>query len=105
MLDPSVAAHLEISPAAKGLAVAAYVVPVSERPLRWRLIVTSKSAGGTSNVSQGGIVRGHSDAPVGTVTVSRDSTGSVTLVVLDGAQEVAHDSVQFGASSNEKPHG
>ncbi|HTM79766.1 curli-like amyloid fiber formation chaperone CsgH [Asticcacaulis sp.] len=95
----AVTAHLEIVQAAKGLAVNAFVGAGTQPDLRWRLNLTSRNPGGTSTVTQGGLVEIGSSEPVGTVTVTANSQGRVTLVVLDGDQEVARDEVNFGADT------
>lgn len=95
----AVTAHLEIVQAARGLAINAFVRPGAQPDLRWRLNLMSRNPGGTSNVTQGGLVETGSSEPVGTVTVSENSQGRVTLIVLDGDQEVARDEVNFGAET------
>ncbi|WP_303828578.1 curli-like amyloid fiber formation chaperone CsgH [Asticcacaulis taihuensis] len=95
----AVTAHLEIVEAERGLAVNAFVGPGTQHSLHWRLSLLSKSPGGTSNVTQGGRVEVGSSEPVGTVTVSANSQGSATLIVLNGDQEVARDEVNFGGET------
>jgi hypothetical protein len=71
--------------------VRAFVASAPARPLRWRLVIESRSAGGVSNVSQGGSTQGDRTDPVGAVTVTAGSEGSATLIVYDGEREVARD--------------
>jgi hypothetical protein len=99
MFDTAITAHLQIIQGANGLAVNAFVRPNAQPALRWRLNLTSNSAGGTSNVTQGGLVQADPSQPLGTVTVSSNSQGKVTLIVLDGDREVARDEVNFGAET------
>jgi hypothetical protein len=95
----AVTAHLEIVQAAKGLAVNAFVGSGAQPDLRWRLNLMSINSGGTSTVTQGGLVEIGSSEPVGSVTVSTNSQGRVTLIVLDGDKEVARDEINFGADT------
>lgn len=99
MFDAPVTAHLEIAQAPQGLAVSAFVSAAPVPALRWRLNLTSTNPGGTSNVTQGGAVSGDAAKPLGSVTISPNSQGTVTLTVLDGEREVARDVVKFGADA------
>lgn len=91
MFDADIQAQLQLMDTARGVEVRAFVTSAAPKPLRWRLIIESRSAGGTSNVTQGGATDGGGAAPVGAVTVTRGSEGAVTLLVYDGDQEVARE--------------
>ncbi len=91
MMDVDINAHLQLAETARGVEVRAFVASEPLRPLRWRLVIESRSAGGSSNVTQGGATSGERSDPVGVVAVSRGSTGSATLIVYDGDREVARD--------------
>lgn len=101
MFNADVDAHLQMIQQDRGLAIHAFVAADPGRTLRWRLVVASRSAGGTSNVSQGGTTDGASDQPVGVVGLSPNSQGSVTLSVFDGEREVASDLISFGEAAPE----
>lgn len=97
MFDADVNAQLQLAETARGVEVRAFVAADEPRPLRWKLVVESRSAGGTSNVSQGGSTDGERTDAVGAVTVTAGSQGTVTLVVYDGEQEVARDTASLEA--------
>jgi hypothetical protein len=91
MFDADIQAQLQLMNTERGVEVRAFVTSAAPKSLRWRLIVESRSSGGSSNVSQGGATDGGGLAPVSAVTVSRGSQGAATLVVYDGDQEVARE--------------
>lgn len=93
-MEPGIQAHLELNRTDENLAVSAWVSAPPESRLRWRLTTVSRTSGGRSQVSQGGLVSAN-DALVGVVTLNRDSTGEVTLAVFDGEALVAEDKVQL----------
>lgn len=96
MFDAPPDAQLQLARLEQGLSISAWVVVAPPRVLRWRLELTSRSAGGTSKVSQGGTVTAGSTAPVGSILVSPNSGGSAILLVYDGDREVARDELTFG---------
>ena len=93
-------AHFEMVRSERGVAVSAYVAADTPRELRWRLVVSSRTSGGTSNVSQGGSTDGRSSGPVGVVTVSPDSRGVVTLSVYDGERVVHEETADIDTSAS-----
>jgi hypothetical protein len=93
--DAGVDAHFEMVRSERGVAVSAFVEADTPRPLRWRLVVSSRTNGGTSNVTQGGATDGRSAAPVGVVTVSPNSQGLVTLSVYDGDRMVHEETADI----------
>ncbi len=93
-------AHFEMVRSERGVAVSAYVAADTPRELRWRLVVSSRTSGGTSNVSQGGSTDGRSSGPVGVVTVSPDSQGAVTLSVYDGERMVHEETADLAEMSS-----
>lgn len=106
MIDPQIAAHIEVIQAPDRMAVSAHVAGEPARPLRWRLEATARSAGGTSSVAQAGVYARPQEGPVGTVSVTPGSQGSAVLTVYDGDHEVARDQVTFEAdqSPEASPH-
>ena len=105
MDDPSVNAHLDLTREPGGIEVRAFVAAAPVRPLRWRLETVSRSAGGTSNVSQSGATLGSSDQPVSVTVVSPSSTGTVTLTVFDGEAEIARTNVSYHPAVTDWPLG
>jgi hypothetical protein len=101
MIDPDVVAQLDLTRTEQTLAVSAVVASAPPRQLRWRLVVQSRGPGGTSNVTQGGTTGGTARERVGTTTISANSSGAVTLLVYEGEQEVASDTVSFGPAVGE----
>lgn len=95
-MDAQVNAHLEMAQAEQGVAVSAYVASAEAKPVRWRLDMKSQSAGGSNNISQGGMVSGDRNGPVSSVVVTQGSRGTVTLLVYEGEQVVARDEIVFG---------
>lgn len=102
-MDANVNAHLEMVQAERGLAVSAYVASPEAKPVRWRLDLKSQSAGGSNNISQGGVVAGEKSGPVSSVVVTQGSQGTATLLVYEGEQVVARDEIVFGQASDIKP--
>ena len=102
MTDPGVDTHLELMRDARGVEVRAYVAAAPPRPLRWRLETVARSPGGTSNVSQSGTVTGGSDRPVSVTVVSPNSTGTVTLTVHDGPNEIARDTAVVESAGDDR---
>lgn len=95
MLNVDVEAQLQGVHEGRALVVRAFVAAGSPRPLRWRLITSSRSAGGVSDVTQSGTTQGLAGQPVSIVTLSPGSRGTVVLVVLDGPRELARDTLQI----------
>jgi hypothetical protein len=96
MSDTGVDAHLDMVRQGEAMAIRAYVASAPPRRLRWKLVTISRSAGGTSDVSQSGTTDGTSDIPVSVTSVSPNSQGSVVLTVYDGDLEVAREAVELG---------
>ena len=103
MMDAGVEAHLELVRADQNMTVRAFVAAAPARPLRWRLTTLSRTVGGTSNVSQSGSTQGVSDQPVSVTVVSPNSEGTVVLVVFDGDQEIARDTLDLSRSASDVP--
>lgn len=97
MLDPQIAAHIELVQAADKLSASAFVRGAPDRPLRWRFEATSRSRGGSSTVSQGGRIDEARSAPVGVLALTPGSDGTAVLSIYDGDTEVARDEVVFRA--------
>ncbi len=101
--DAGVDAHFEMARSERGVAVSAFVVADAPRPLRWTLVVSARTGGGTSNVTQGGSTNGQSDGPVGVVTMSPNSQGQVTLAVYDGERMVHEETASIAEVGDRAP--
>ncbi len=99
MFDVPPNAQIQLAYLDQGLCISAWITVAEPRVLRWRLELTSRSAGGTSTVSQGGRAMAGSTAPVGSILVSPNSRGSAILTIYEGDQEVARDELLFGGDS------
>lgn len=104
MTDIGVEAHLEMTRHDQATSIRAYVAAASARPLRWQLTTTSRTAGGTSNVTQSGRTEGQTDRPVSEVSVSSMSEGTVVLIVFDGEKEVTREVLDLRAAKLTEPN-
>lgn len=99
MIDPTIAAHIELVQATDRLAISAYVVGKADTPLRWRLEAISRSAGGSSKVTQAGALDQIRNTPVSTMAVTPGSSGTAVLYIYSGDTEIARDEVTFGETA------
>lgn len=103
MFDQPVAAHIEVTETADRWALSAFVASAGARRLTWRLDSVSRSSGGSSTVSQSGVVDSPRANPVAVLTINRRSLGEVVLRVFEGDREVASDTVDLSKVKPSEP--
>lgn len=91
MTDIGVDFHLDIVRQDRVLSVSAYVAAEPSRTLTWRLVASSRTPGGTSEIVQSGVTDGRRSEPVGTIAMSPDSQGCVILTIMENAREVGRE--------------
>ena len=101
MTDAGVAFHLDIVRQAQAVSISVYVAADTSRALTWKLVASSRTRGGTSEIVQSGVTDGQRTDPVGTIAVSPDSRGCVVLTVLENAREIGREVREIGAGEGD----